>query len=110
MAQKIDPRELLQHALRPQYLRQTAPLAGLLEERVLELEQLGMEDVDTGVEMSAPRQYAFASLMHQKPPYFITSDDELLERRDVLEARYGLAIFSPFEAMLLLREDDGPPN
>ncbi len=49
------------------------------------------------------RQYAIASLQHSKPDYFVTCDDEILLRREALELRFGLAILSVYEAMLLLR-------
>ncbi|HEY3376077.1 MAG TPA: hypothetical protein VGL77_01165 [Armatimonadota bacterium] len=93
------------------WIGQPLPPAGLLEERVLELERMGLLDVEDlpGVPSSI-RQFATASLLHKKPPYFVTLDDDLLEFRDTLEARYGLMIFSIPEALMLLREIDGPPN
>lgn len=94
-----------------QWIGQNPPLPGLLEQRVLELEGLGMLDAEDmpGVPSSI-RQFAIASLQHTKPPYFITYDPELLTHRDALETRYGLAILSVHEAMLLLRATDGPTN
>lgn len=92
-------------------LGQPAPLAGLLEERILELESLGLVDeIDFTNEPSSIRQFAIASLLHCKPPYFVTLDPQLLEFRELLETRYGLSIFSVQEAILLLRETDEPPN
>ena len=69
---------------------------------------LDVEDAD-GLPSSA-RQFAMASLRVTPPPFFITMDEELLTFRPVLEARYGLRILSFPEAVLLLRETDGPPN
>jgi len=89
----------------------TAPPAGLLEQRVLELEFLGLEDFEEmpGVPSSV-RQFAMASLQHIKPAYFITGDEELLIIRDQLETRFGLMVLSIQEAMLLLRDLHEPPN
>jgi hypothetical protein len=94
-----------------QWVGQVAPHPGLLEQRVMELESLGMSDLEEmpGVP-STVRQYAIASLQHTKPAYFITYDDMLLTHREELETRYGLAILSVYEAMLLLRDNDAPPN
>lgn len=94
-----------------QWMGQPAPPAGLLEERVLELEDLGLLDEEDlpGVPSSV-RLFAAASLLHKKPPYFVTVDDQILSRRDILEPRYGMIIISIPEAVMLLRETDGPPN
>jgi len=101
----------LETILMHQWAGQAIPHAGLLEQRVLELESLGMSDDEEmpGVP-STVRQYAIASLQHTKPAYFITYDDLLLAHRETLETRYGLAILSVYEAMLLLRDNDMPPN
>jgi hypothetical protein len=94
-----------------QWVRQPSPPVGLLEERVLELESLGLlDEEDVPGAMSGVRQFAITTLQHHKPPYFVTFDNQLLEFRDVLEARYGLPIFSIREAIMLLRDIDGPPN
>jgi hypothetical protein len=87
------------------------PPAGLIEQRVMELESLGLLDEEEmpGVP-SYMRQFAIASLQHSKPPFFITLDNELLELRDELEIRYGMKILSIPEAILLLRDANGPPN
>lgn len=83
----------------------------LLEQRVLEIERIGLLDVEDADGMpSSARQFAMASLRGVPPPFFITMDDELLTFRDILEARYGLRIFSFPEAILLMRETDGPLN
>ena len=94
-----------------QFAGQVNPPAGLLEQRVLELERMGMDDKEEmpGVPSSA-RQYATASLQHRKPAYFVTYDNSLLKHRAALESRYGLTIFSVYEAALLLQPDDAPPN
>lgn len=94
-----------------QWMDQPAPPAGLLEERVLELEHLGLldEEDQPGIPSSI-RQFATASLLHRKPPYFVTLDDDLLERRDLLESRYGMIIYSIPEAIMLLHDNDGPLN
>jgi len=101
----------LEMILMSQWAGQTSLHPGLLEQRVLELESLGMSDAEEmpGVP-STVRQYAIASLQHTKPSYFITYDDVLLSHREYLETRYGLAILSVYEAMLLLRDNDAPPN
>jgi hypothetical protein len=103
----IDFTDLLQS----QWRGLPAPHAGLLEQRVLELEHLGMVDIEEipGIP-SSMRQYAIASLQRSKPPFFVTHDDELLFHREILEGRYGLKILSIQEAILLLRETNGPPN
>jgi len=94
-----------------QWVGQSIPPIGLLEQRVLELESMGLVDVEEieGIPSSL-RQYAIASLQHTKPAYFITSDDELLLHRDAVETRFGLMILSIYEAMLLLRDGNDPPN
>ena len=94
-----------------QWAGQPTPHPGLLEQRVLEMESLGMLDLEEmpGVPSSV-RQFAIASLQHTKPAYFITYDDVFLAHRDDLESRYGLAILSVHEAMLLLRDPNEPPN
>lgn len=94
-----------------QFMGQMPPHAGLLEQRVLELEGMGMDDTEEmpGVPSSA-RQFAIASLQHTKPAYFVTYDPALLSHRDELEIRYGLPILSVYEAALLLKDFDGPPN
>ncbi len=101
----------LEHILLDQWAGQSTPHAGLVEQRVLELEHMGMLDAEEmpGVPSSL-RQYAIATLQHFKPEFFITYDDELLSHRDALELRYGLVILSVHEAMLLLRESNDPPN
>ena len=104
------PLRFSQQLLAP-LLGQSAPLPGLLEERILELESLGLvDDVEITDEPSSIRQYAMASLLNSKPPYFVTLDPQLIEFRDLLETRYGLMIFSVPEAIMLLRETDEPPN
>ena len=104
----ISMRQVLQQG---EWMGQPAPPAGLLEERVLEMERLGLLDEEEmpGIPSSV-RLFALASLLHHKPPYFVTLNDQLLEYRDQLESRYGMRIFSLQEAMMLLRESDGPPN
>ena len=103
----IDLEMMLMH----QWAGQAAPHPCLLEQRVLELESLGMSDLEeTPGIPSNVRQFAIASLQHTKPAYFITYDDVLLAHRDQLESRYGLAILSVYEAMLLLRDNESPPN
>lgn len=94
-----------------QWLGQPEPPSTLLEERVLELEQLGMSDMEEmpGIPSSA-RQFALATLRHHKPLFFITFDDNMLINSDALEARYGVKILSVSEAILLLRDSSGPPN
>ena len=89
----------------------TIPPAGLLEQRVLELEFLGLDDFEEmpGIPSSL-RQFAIASLQHTKPAYFITGDEDLLFIRTELETRYGLMVLSIQEAMLLLRDLHEPPN
>jgi hypothetical protein len=83
----------------------------MLELRVMELEHMGFVDAESlPGEPSSMRQFALATLMDDEMRIFITLDDELLGRRDDLEHRYGMNILSVFEALLLLREDDGPPN
>ena len=99
--------DLIQHQWTPQF----AMPEGLLEQRVLELERLGLVDIDDLPGMPSPvRQFAIASLQSQKPPYFITIDDDLLDCRDILEVRYGMHILSIPEALMLLKDQDGPPN
>jgi hypothetical protein len=107
LGKPIDLEMMMMH----QWTGQALPHAGLLEQRVLELESLGMSDAEEmpGVP-STVRQYAIASLQHTKPAYFITYDDLLLAHREELETRYGLAILSVYEAMLLLRDNDTPPD
>jgi len=93
------------------WMGQPAPPAGLLEERVLELEELGLlDEEDLPGLPSSVRQFAMASLLHRKPPFFVTVDDQLLACRDILESRYGMMIFSISEAIMLMRESDGPPD
>lgn len=101
----------LETMLLNQWSGQIAPHPGLLEQRVLEMEGLGMTDTEDmpGVP-SSTRQYAIASLQHTKPAYFITYDEDLLAMRDVIEPRYGLTILSIQEAALLLRDTHEPPN
>jgi hypothetical protein len=90
---------------------QSAPPAGLLEERVLEMETLGLlDEEETPGEPSSVRMFAMASLLHHKPPYFVTLNAKLLENREMLESRYGLLIFSLSEALMLLHDGDGPLN
>lgn len=99
------------HRLRNTYSGQPSPPAGMLEERVMELESLGFADnADSPSEVSSLRQFVIASLMHTKPEYFVTTNHELLARREFLETRYGVTILSLPEALLLLRDWDGPPN
>lgn len=94
-----------------QWMGQPAPPAAILEERVLELEQLGLsDDDDFSGEPSSVRLFATVSLLHKKPPYFVTFDEDLLLRREILEVRYGMEILSIPEAIMLLRDLDGPPN
>jgi len=94
-----------------QFVGHIAPHAGLLEQRVLEIERMGLEDEEEapGVPSSA-RQYAIASLQHRKPEYFVTYDAVLLAHRETLEMRYGLTILSLYEAALLLQQNDSPLN
>lgn len=110
MSGKESPIQLA-NLLQSQWQGQLLLPAGLLEERVLELESLGLLDVEEmpGVP-SNMRQFAIASLKHNKPSYFITLDEELLDHRDELENRYGMDILSVPEAIMLLRDNDGPPN
>lgn len=99
----------IESVLYNQWMGQMVPPAVLLEQRVLELEGMGLEDIEEipGVPSSA-RQFAIASLQHTKPDFFITTDDTLLFARDILEARYGVVILSIQEAMLLLQEGNVP--
>lgn len=91
--------------------RQPAQPPWLLEGRVLELERMGLSDEEPFPGMaSSARRFALASLLHHKPPYFVTHDDAILVLRDVLECRYGLKILSIPEAIMLLHEANGPPN
>jgi hypothetical protein len=92
-----------------QFCGQVVPPAVLLEQRVLELEGIGLSDAEEepGIPSSL-RQYAIASLQHSKPEYFVTFDGDLLAARDVLEPRYGLVILSVQEAVLLLQPGGGP--
>ena len=101
----------LESILMSQWVGHSIPPAGLLEQRVLELESMGLLDIEEmdGIPSSL-RQYAIASLQHTKPDYFVTGDDELINRREALESRFGLMILSMYEAMLLLREGNDPPN
>jgi len=83
-----------------EWMGQPAPPLGLLEERVLEMESLGLlDEADEPGGLSGVRMFAIASLLHRKPPYFVTMDDRLLEFRDILESRYGMSIFSLSEAL-----------
>lgn len=77
----------------------------LVEQRVLELEVLGLPDTETtpGVP-STVRQYAVASCWQTYVPYFITADPEFLTMRECLEERYGLTILSVPEAIMLFRD------
>ncbi|MHB9025701.1 MAG: hypothetical protein ACYC7E_16285 [Armatimonadota bacterium] len=87
------------------------PPPTLLEQRVFELELLGLADVEEELGMpSSVRRFAAVSLQSAKPSFYITTDRELLRLRDVLEYRYGMSILSISEALLLLHETDGPPN
>ncbi len=104
----FDLTRLIQHI----WVGQPMPPAVLLEQRVMEIELLGLIDEadDPGIP-STIRQFATASLLHWKPPYFVTFDDEFLFFREDLEYRYGLKILSVPEAVLLLRDAaNGPPN
>ena len=101
----------LETILISQWMGRSFPPEGLLEQRVLELESMGLVDTQEFGEMpSNLRQYAIASLQHTKPAYFVTGDDEMLMRREALESRFSLMILSVYEAMLLLREGNEPPN
>lgn len=93
------------------WLDQPPPPAGLLEERVLELERLGFVDDEptTGLP-SGVRQFAMVSLLHRKPPYFVTVDEQLLDSRESLENRFGMTIISIPEAMMLLKKFDEPSD
>lgn len=93
------------------WLDQPPPPAGLLEERILELERLGFidDEPNTGIP-SGVRQFALVSLLHRKPPYFVTADDQLLNSRDSLEIRFGMIIISIPEAMMLLKKFDEPSD
>ncbi len=83
----------------------------LLEQRVLEIERMGLLDVEDEDGMpSSARQFATASLLRMPPPFFLTMDHELLRVREVLETRYSLRILSFPEAILLMRETNGPLN
>ncbi len=94
-----------------QWMVNHLPPAGLLEARVMELERMGMLDEEElpGVPSSA-RQFAIASLSHDKPYFFITVDDQMLLHREHLEDLYHINILSISEAILLLRDSDGPIN
>jgi hypothetical protein len=88
-----------------------APPPWLLELRVLELERLGLDEKLDDPEVPGNiRQFALASLFQTDLPFFITLDEQLLTHREVLELRFGLMILSLSEALLLLKEFDGPPN
>lgn len=101
----------LQMVLHSQCMSYPAPPSVLLEQRILELERLGLQDMEheSGIPSSV-RQFAITSLRHCKPEYFITYDEEILDRRESLEGQYGMSIFSIQEALLLMREEDGPVN
>lgn len=101
----------LQMVLHDQCANYPAPPSALLEQRILELERLGLQDMERepGIPSSV-RQFAITSLRHCKPPFFITYDEEILDVRDCLEDQYGMCIFSIQEALLLMREEDGPIN
>jgi len=94
-----------------QWVGQPNPPATLLEERVLELEYIGVADEEElpGIP-SCARQFAISSLQHHKPLYFVTFDDQMILLRDVIESRYGVKILSVSEAILLLRDTHGPTN
>ena len=96
-------------AMQGQWRGRPSPPPVFVEQRILELEKIGLTDVEDmpGVP-SMTRQYAIASFWRKNLPYFITFDDELLGRREILEDRYGLAILSISEAMMLLRDINGP--
>ncbi|OPZ87429.1 MAG: hypothetical protein BWY76_00468 [bacterium ADurb.Bin429] len=103
--------ETLTDLMKAQWVEGARMPATLLEQRILEIERLGLLDVEDADGLpSSARQFAMASLRVTPPPFFITMDEELLTFRPVLEARYGLRILSFPEAVLLLRETDGPPN
>ncbi len=103
--------ETLTGLMQAQWLGASQMPATLLEQRVLEIERLGLHDIEDVDGMpSSARQFAMASLRAVPPPFFITLDDELLHFREMLEARYRLRILTFPEALLLLRETDGPPN
>jgi hypothetical protein len=97
--------------LRDQWMGRPLPPAPLLEQRILEMEGMGLEDDEPmpGVP-STMRQFAIASLQGERANFFVTFDDDLLDRRDILEGRYGMKILSVQEAAMLLQETDGPPN
>ena len=87
-----------------QWHHEPQPPPTLLEQRVLEMEGLGLLDEEEAPGVpSSIRQYAMVSLRHHKPSYFITVDDQILSYRDMLEFRYGMPILSVFEAVILLR-------
>lgn len=81
----------------------------LVEQRILELEALGLADDATSPEMpSTARQYAMASFQRATLSCFITMDEALIMMRDLLELRYGLKILSVPEAIMLLSDTHGP--
>ena len=108
-----DARDMFEmmRTLRRQTAFQPIPPAGLIESRVMELERMGLEDIDEAPgELNSVRQLAIASLLGEKSSFFITADDEILDRREALENRFGLTILSVQEAFMLLRESSDPPN
>ena len=81
----------------------------LVEQRILELEALGLADEATSPEFpSTARQYAMASFQRATLSCFITMDEAFIMMRDLLEFRYGLKILSVPEAIMLLSDSHGP--
>lgn len=102
---------VLQHELMSRWLAQPPPPAVLLEQRIIELEDLGLVDVEeTPGQPSAVRQFAIMSLLRERPPFFVTMDRLMLQFRAVLEYRYRMPILSILEAYLLLRDADRPAH
>jgi hypothetical protein len=102
----------LVHLMQAQWSDLPAYPATVVEERVHELETMGLvDDAAFDAVPGTVRQYAIASLRCSAPlPFFIATDEALLERREALEARFGVRIVTVPEAMLLLHEINGPPN
>ena len=96
--------ERVTQMVQSQWRHEPQPPPTLLEQRVLEMEHLGLQDEEEehGIPSSI-RQFAIVSLRHHKPSYFITLDDQILSNRDTLEYRYGMSILSVYEAIMLLR-------
>lgn len=110
MAPNDDPDDMTRFVLH-RHDRVQAFLAGLLEQRVMELESFGLvEEAEAPVIPGSVRHFAIISLQENKPAFFVTADDGLLQHRMMLEDRYGVEILSIHEAFLLFRGADGPSN